>query len=109
MSTFKHGRYSGYLRPLSYLVDLTIINGVALLFYFKDANPIIFVPVISFGWVVLSIYSHFYEVYRYTREVSIASLIIKQLFLFTLIMLAFSGFYHELSLYPANIFKYVLV
>ena len=109
MNTFKHGRYSGYLRPISYAVDLIIINGLALLYFFKNIDPVIFVPIISFSWIILSVYSQFYEVYRYTREVTIASLIIKQLVLFTLVMLAFSGFYHELRLYPANIFKYTLI
>lgn len=109
MSTFKHGRYSGYLRPISYTVDLFIINGLALLFFFKGIDPLNFIPIISFSWIVLSLYSQFYEVYRYTREVTIASLIIKQLVLFTLIMLAFSGFFHELKLYPINIVKYTLV
>ena len=108
MSTFKHGRYSGYLRPISYSVDLLIINGLALLYFFEGINPLIFIPIISFSWIILSLYSQFYEVYRYTREVTIASLIIKQLVLFTLVMLAFSGFFHELKLFPVNIVKYTL-
>ena len=109
MNTFKHGRYSGYLRPISYAVDLIIINGLALLYFFKNIDPVIFVPIISFSWIILSVYSQFYEVYRYTREVTIISLLFKQIVLFILIMLAFSGFYHELRLYPANIFKYTLI
>lgn len=108
MSTFKHGRYSGYLRPISYTVDLIIINGLALFYFFKNIDPIIYIPIVSLGWILLSVYSQFYEVYRYTREVTIASLIIKQLMFFTLVMLAFSGFYHEFRLYPINIFKYTL-
>ena len=108
MNSERHKGYSGYLRPISYTVDLLVINGLALLYFFKNIDPLIFIPIISLGWIVLSIYSQFYEVYRYTREVTIASLILKQLVLFTLIMLAFSGFYHELRLYPINILKYTL-
>ncbi|HZW62681.1 MAG TPA: undecaprenyl-phosphate glucose phosphotransferase [Flavobacteriaceae bacterium] len=108
MSAFKQGRYSGYLRPISYTVDLIIINGLALLYFFKTIDPLLFIPVVSFGWIILSIYAKFYEVYRYTREVTIASLILKQMLLFTLIMLAFSGFNNSLRLSPNTIVKYVL-
>jgi len=89
-------------------VDLIIINGLALLYFFKTIDPLLFIPVVSFGWIILSIYAKFYEVYRYTREVTIASLILKQMLLFTLIMLAFSGFNNSLRLSPNTIVKYVL-
>ena len=42
MSLFKQGRYSGYLRPISYLIDLSIINGLAILYYFKNIDPVVF-------------------------------------------------------------------
>lgn len=106
MSLFKHGRYSGYLRPISYLIDLTIINVIAVLFLFKGKDPFIFSIFISVGWFLLSVYSQFYEVYRYTRPVNILSLIVKQLILFLLFVFTFSGLYHELSLYPKPIVKY---
>lgn len=106
MSLFKQGRYSGYLRPISYLIDLSIINGLAILYFFKDIDPNVFVLVISISWIILSIYSKFYEVYRYTREVTILALILRQMVLFTLIIFAFSGYYNELEIYPKAIFNY---
>ena len=109
MSISRHRRYSGYLRPISYIVDLTIINVIAFFYFSGSLNPIGFIPFVSIAWIMLSIYIGFYEVYRYTREVTIISLLFKQIVLFILIMLAFSGFYHELRLYPANIFKYTLI
>ncbi|MCB0434591.1 MAG: undecaprenyl-phosphate glucose phosphotransferase [Mangrovimonas sp.] len=105
----RHRRYSGYLRPISYIVDLTIINVIAFFYFSGSLNPIGFIPFVSIAWIMLSIYIGFYEVYRYTREVTIISLLFKQIVLFILIMLAFSGFYHELKIYPANIFKYTLI
>lgn len=108
MSLFKQGRYSGYLRPISYLIDLSIINGFAILYFFINIDPIIFIVFTSIAWITLSIYSKFYEVYRYTREVKIYSLILTQMILFTLITLAFAGYYHKLDIYPITIFKYVL-
>ncbi|WP_431133109.1 undecaprenyl-phosphate glucose phosphotransferase [Psychroserpens mesophilus] len=109
MSLFKQGRYSGYLRPISYLIDLSIINGLAILYFFKDIDPKMFVFFISLSWIILSIYSRFYEVYRYTREVTVFSLALRQMVLFTLIIFAFAGFYHDLNIYPVTVFNYVLV
>ena len=108
MSLFKHGRYSGYLRPISYLIDLSIINALAILYFFKNIDPIIFVLFVSIAWIILSVASKFYEVYRYTREVTILALILRQLLLFTLVIFAFYGYYNELEIKSIMIIKYVL-
>lgn len=108
MSLFKHGRYSGYLRPISYLIDLVIINSLATLYFFLDVAPLTYVLFMSFAWILLSVTSKFYEVYRYTREVTILALIIRQLLLFTLLVFAFYGYYNELKITASTIFKYVL-
>ena len=108
MSLFKQGRYSGYLRPVSYIIDLCIINLFAVFYFLDLPDPISFVIIISFSWIFLSIYSRFYEVYRYTREIAIVALIFRQLVLFTLVVFAYSGFYHELNLDYRTVLKYVL-
>ncbi len=108
MSLFKHGRYSGYLRPISYLIDLSIINVLAILFYFQNVDLIVFIIVVSFAWIIISVISKFYEVYRYTREVSILAIIIRQLLLFTLVIFAFYGYYNEMKISPITILKYVI-
>lgn len=107
MSTVKQGRYSVYLRPISYLIDLSIVNGLALSYFFKGVEPLKFVIIISTAWIILSIFSVFYGVYRYTREVTIIALLFRQLALFTLMIFAFSGFYNELNILPKVVFKYV--
>lgn len=109
MSLFKQGRYSGYLRPISYLIDLSLINGLALLYFFVNIDPVIYILFTSIAWIILSVFSKFYEVYRYTREVKIISLILTQMMLFTLIIFAFSGYYQDLNMHPRTIFKYVLI
>jgi len=107
LSLLRHEGYSGYLRPISYVIDLCIINLLAIFFYFTDIDALQFVLFISLSWIVLSLYSKFYEVYRYTREIAIFTLIIRQVVLFTLIIFAFSGFYHDLNLNYKTILKYV--
>ncbi|OUS01657.1 undecaprenyl-phosphate glucose phosphotransferase [Flavobacteriales bacterium 33_180_T64] len=107
MSLFKQGRYSGYLRPISYLIDLSIINGFGILYFFKNINPYEFLVLTSIVWIVLSFFSKFYEVYRYTREVTIFSLILRQSILFALLSFSFSGFFHELEINALTIIKFV--
>ncbi|MBA6151921.1 undecaprenyl-phosphate glucose phosphotransferase [Gelidibacter maritimus] len=107
MNSFKQGRYSGYLRPISYIIDLCVINGLAVLYFFKDIDPILFVSVISSAWIILSISSKFYEVYRFTREVTIISLVLRQMILFTLIIFAFSGYHQQFNIAPKTVIKYV--
>jgi len=109
LSLFKHGRYSGYLRPISYLIDLSIINAIGILYLIQVKDPFVFSIFISIGWVLISVYSRFYEVYRYTRPVNILSLIVKQGILFLLFVFAFSGLYHELDIFPRPIVKYTLL
>jgi len=109
LSLFKQGRYSGFLRPISYLIDLIIINLLGVPFLLQDKNPLIFIAFISIGWILLSIYSRFYEVYRYTRPIYIFALILRQSILFLLFVFAFSGLYHELKIYPRPIVIYIVI
>lgn len=107
MSLLRNEGYSGYLRPISYIIDICIINLLAVLYYFKDIDILKFILLITLSWIIMSIYSRFYEVYRYTREIAIFTLIIRQVVLFTLIIFAFSGFHHDLNLDYKTILKYV--
>ncbi|MFV8354233.1 exopolysaccharide biosynthesis polyprenyl glycosylphosphotransferase [Flavobacterium sp. XS2P14] len=83
----KTGRYSGYIRPFSFAIDLFIIN--VLLWYMTDfpvKTP--FYPVIiSLCWFIIAANLGFYEVYRYTKVISILNCALKQWILFTLFCL----------------------
>lgn len=106
---YKTGRYSGFLRPISYIIDLVIIHLLAYQFFeskFLFLNYVIFV---SIAWIIISLRSRFYEIYRFTRLTKIISLIGKQGVLFFLLVFAFFGFYNELEVAPLSIIKYVLL
>jgi|TARA_R110002110_G_scaffold49502_1_gene146881 putative colanic acid biosynthesis UDP-glucose lipid carrier transferase len=105
---FKRGRFSGYLRPISYLIDLTIINALAYLFFLNNFQVLNFIIFTSIAWIITSLRSNFYEIYRFTSLVKILSLIIKQGVIFTLIIFAFFGYYGEVNKNPIEIFKYIL-
>lgn len=95
----KTGRYSGFIRPFSYLIDLVIINLAALyLLPFHQDEPSYFI-LISSSWVLIALYLGFYEVYRYTKVISIFNCALKQFILFSLACLAieliYSDFYYQ--------------
>jgi putative colanic acid biosynthesis UDP-glucose lipid carrier transferase len=106
---FKRGRYIGFLRPISYVIDLLIIHVLANQFFdikFQYLNYILFV---SIAWFILSLKSNFYEIYRFTSVSKIISLIVKQGIVFLLIVFAFFGYYNKINKDPLSIFKYVLL
>ena len=109
MSAFKHGRYSGYLKPISYLIDLGIINWLAIYLLFQSKDSLVYHTIFTLGWILISFTSRFYNVYRYTPEVTIFALVLKQIIIFTLFVFAFYGFNYSLNVKPLAILKYVFV
>jgi len=108
VNTFRQGRYSVYLSPISYLIDLSVINILAVFFFFENINSTIYVIFTSIAWILISVTTRFYYVYRYTPEVSIFALIFKQMVLFTLFVFAFFGFYYTINERPISVFKYLV-
>ena len=106
---YKTGRYSGFLRPISYIIDLLIIHLLAYQFFESRLLFLNYVIFVSIAWIILSLRSHFYEIYRFTRLTKIFSLIGKQGMLFILLVFAFFGFYSELAIEPWAITKYSLL
>lgn len=104
---FKRGRYSGFLRPISYVIDLLIINLLAYRFFEGDFIYLNFILFISFSWIIIVLRSHFYEIYRFTRVTNILALIFKQGILFLLLVFAFFGFYGDLNTSPWQILRYI--
>ncbi|QQX77594.1 MULTISPECIES: exopolysaccharide biosynthesis polyprenyl glycosylphosphotransferase [Aequorivita] len=106
---FRSGRYSGLLRPISYGIDLFFIHFFAFEFFnqpFPFFNYVVFVTI---AWLVLSLSSGFYEIYRFTHLSKIMSLIGKQGLIFLLIVFSFFGFYNELTTSASIILKYFLL
>lgn len=103
----KIGRYSPYIRPISYAVDLAILILFALQFKFNMEMSFFFCVYVILSWVLLSIYLGFYEVYRFTKLIKIISLTTTQAVLFTFIIFSFFGFFYEFSREPSRIFIYL--
>src|SRR5699024_6435731 len=103
----KIGRYSVYLRPMAYLIDLVIISVLALQFQFASADFVMHVIFICLGWFFISLNSNFYKIYRFTKVTRILSLGFLQIILFALIVFSFFGIFHELSRPTSLIFSYL--
>lgn len=113
---FKQGRYSKYLRPISYLIDLFIIAILAVQFGFAPMNLLSYIAFTSVAWIILALKSNFYEVYRFTKMVKIISLVFMQGIVFTFIVFAFFGIYEKLNrpawdilLYLTEVFTLILI
>lgn len=92
---FRQQRYSGLISPVSYIMDLSIINGFAYLLPINLNEPLLFHSYITLGWVILSMKNEFYRIYRYTKVPVILRKLFTQFFLFFLILYAFIGFFKQ--------------
>jgi putative colanic acid biosynthesis UDP-glucose lipid carrier transferase len=104
---FKRGRYSGFLRPISYAIDLCVIHGFAFLLFEESSSYTSYIFFMSIAWVSSSIILNFYEIYRFTKFTGILTLASKQALIFLLLVFAFFGFYPELQQETSSILKYV--
>jgi len=102
----KTGRYSGYIRPFSYVLDLIIINILANFLLPETLNLLGYHFFISVSWLIIAWNIGFYEVYRYTKVIEIFSNILKQYLFFLLINFAFIGFYLKFS-EPSKMIEFV--
>ncbi|MBX9807024.1 MAG: exopolysaccharide biosynthesis polyprenyl glycosylphosphotransferase [Flavobacteriaceae bacterium] len=104
----KTGRYSGYLRPFSYVIDFIIINVLATYIFPFHNNEILYSILISIAWFTIAIYLGFYEVYRYTKVIAILNCALKQFVLFSLFCLALELFYSDFY-YQKRVVFFVLL
>lgn len=94
MLTKKH-RFSGLITPISYGMDLLVINVFAYLLPINFQNPILFHTYITLAWIIMSLKIEFYKVYRYTKVTNILIKLFTQFFFFFLILYAYIGFFKQ--------------
>ena len=100
------GRFSIYIRPFSYLLDLIIINFLATILLINSLNSFYYHLFISFSWIVISWNVGFYEVYRFTKSSEIIEKIGKQYAAFILVNFAYIGYFLKFS-EPSIILKFI--
>ncbi|MBC9796911.1 undecaprenyl-phosphate glucose phosphotransferase [Sinomicrobium weinanense] len=102
----KAGRYSKYIKPINYAVDLFVINAFALLLPINFFYPHLFLAYISLAWVVISLKTEFYEVQRYAKFTRVLSLIFQQFVFFFLVLYAFIGFFKQPNMSRLTLAEY---
>ncbi|QTY26405.1 exopolysaccharide biosynthesis polyprenyl glycosylphosphotransferase [Flavobacterium sp. CS20] len=106
----KRWRYIGYLRPIIYVIDISVISILAIWLLSLSLNEAIsFVLFHSIAWLILSLKTNYYEVYRFTKIVKILSLAFEQFFLFTLIVCSYFAIYKGFELEVALVFQYLIL
>ena len=112
---YQRGRYSKFIRPFLFLFDLSAINLLAIkllklneyesYFFpsdFLNDKYFLFFVYSACLWALSTYVLKFYKVYRYTSVLNIVSLLIKQIFVFTVIVFAFEGAFRSINT-PATI------
>lgn len=103
------GRYSPFLRPIHYVLDLAIILILAQQFFLGQTEYWSFGFYIVFSWLITTAGIGFYEVYRFTPLLKILYLLGKQLILFTVLVFSFYGIFNEINREIENVFRYILL
>ena len=104
----KKGKFSVYIRPSIYIIDLILILFFAKWLDIAEVNFLQFAIIIPITWIITTLKSNFYEVYRFTPLISIFSLILVQLLIFTLSVFAFFGFFQSIKTSPNELVTYVI-
>lgn len=89
------GRFSKYINPILLLIDLLIINLVSHFFFKSQEINKYFYVFISVFWIVSSLSTGFYRIYRFTGVLKLLRLSIVQLIVFTLGYFSFFGIFKE--------------
>lgn len=100
------GRYSVYIRPFTYLLDLFIINASAFYWINEQFESVWYHLLLSLSWIIVAWNVRFYEVYRFTKVIDIFERIIKQFIFFSVLSFAYSGFGFD-GLTPFQILKWI--
>jgi putative colanic acid biosynthesis UDP-glucose lipid carrier transferase len=105
--SYRDGRYSSLIRPISYLFDLAIIIYSSAFFFQKSFDTLSFSIFIGICWIVVSMQLGFYQIHRNTKLTSLISKLIKQLVFFTLVVFAFFGYYYQIDSTSGYVLKYI--
>lgn len=92
---FKQGRYSGFITPISYGLDLLAINLFTIFLPINFQNLYLFHFYISITWIILSFKNEFYVIHRYSKAVVLLRKLFTQFVFFFLILYAYIGFFKQ--------------
>ena len=86
---------SDLITPMSYIIDLLVINLFAYFLPINFENPLLFHGYITASWIIISFKNGFYEVYPYTKVPSVLVKLFTQFIFFFLTLYAYIGFFKQ--------------
>lgn len=86
---------SDIITPMSYLIDLLVINLFVYFLPINFENPLLFHSYISIGWIIISIRNGFYNIPPHTKVTSLLIKLFSQFVFFFLILYAYIGFFKQ--------------
>jgi len=105
----RRGRYIGFLRPITYLIDISILSALAFFWFRLTLNELLFFTIFNaLSWIILSLKSKFYEVYRFTKVYKILSQSFEHFLLFTLLVFFYFSLYQGFEIDVPRVFYYLL-
>ncbi|WP_231717757.1 undecaprenyl-phosphate glucose phosphotransferase [Nonlabens sp. YIK11] len=105
--SYRDGRYSSLIRPISYMIDLAIIIYGSAFFFESNFDTLSFSIFIGICWIVVSMQLGFYQIHRNTKVATLISKLFKQLVFFILVVFAFFGYYYQIDSTSGYVFKYI--
>ncbi len=104
---YRNGRFSGFITPISYILDLGLII-IAASFFFKESFDLLTYSIfIGICWVIVSMQLDFYKIRRNTKFTTLLMRLAKQSVFFAFVVFAFFGYYYELNRESTFIFNYI--
>ena len=85
--------YSYLIRPLLLMIDLVTINVVSYVFLSAELTNVNFIIYINLAWIIISYSVGYYNVYRYTSQIKLISLLIRHLLVFFMAYFAYLGIF----------------
>jgi len=105
---FKQGRYSGFIKPVTYVFDLFVLAIVLLNSTLYVKNQLQFLLYLFISWIVLSLVNKFYQIKRVTNFVQIFGSIFRHFFSFIIIVYAYLGYFKQYYISRPELFKFFI-
>ncbi len=105
---FKQGRYSGFIKPIMYLFDFSVITLVLLNSTLYLKNQYQFLLYLLITWVLISLTNKFYQTKRIANLVQISSGILRQFFSFIIVVYAYLGYFKQYYISRPELFKFFI-
>lgn len=106
---FRFARHSDLFKPMSFIIDVLVINLFAYFLPININEPILFHTYLIVGWTMLSIKNEFYKIHRYTKVPTILRKLFTQFVFFFLILYAFIGFFKQADMSRFALAQYFVI